>query len=109
MDSYCKQIIDEFCYGESILEICSRPGMPSIVQVKKWLFNKEYAHEYAGLREQYLDIQKFQLLEHYNEVIIKADNLSTIITKSGKQIIDPQKYKEYRDYFKAIMWFEKHI
>jgi hypothetical protein len=111
MDSYCKYILTEYYPDGNILEICTRPGMPSIVQVKKWLFNREFANEYAGFRKEFLRIQNIKLYLYYEDLQDKLDNLKHhyIKNKKGLTVIDPKVAKEYRDFFQAIKWYERSL
>jgi hypothetical protein len=111
LDSYCKYILTEYYPDGSILEICTRPGMPSIVQVKKWFFNREFANEYAGFREEFLRLQNIKLYLYYEDLQDKLNNLKHhyIKDKKGLTIIDPKVAKEYRDFFQAIRWYERSL
>jgi hypothetical protein len=85
--------------------------MPSIVQVKKWLFNREFANEYAGFREEFLRLQNIKLYLYYEDLQDKLNNLKHhyIKNKKGLTIIDPKVAKDYRDFFQAIRWYERSL
>jgi hypothetical protein len=111
MDKYCKTILKEYSAGKSILQVCSTGGMPSIVTVKKWLFNKEYDYEYKGFREAFLRIQQEMLFIYYDDLRALHNYLlcNFVEDKYGNEVICPKAKKHYYDFTIAIQWFRKHL